>query len=62
MALIIVRLWRFVRIGHGIFASTHSVRDHPRSPEITRDHPDTVHGLLASTHSIQERARWPEDG
>ncbi|EOD41821.1 hypothetical protein EMIHUDRAFT_461000 [Emiliania huxleyi CCMP1516] len=25
MALIIVRLWRFVRIGHGIFASTHSV-------------------------------------
>ena len=34
----------------------------PRSPEITRDHPDTVHGLLASTHSIQERARWPEDG
>jgi len=25
MALIVVRLWRFVRIGHGIFASTHSV-------------------------------------
>jgi len=55
--LILVRCWRFVRIGHGLFAATHE--HDAKEQERLREHCHELAGRLHRLHTKLEQAQAP---
>lgn len=60
--LIIVRCWRFVRIGHGLVVSTHEVGDHAQKELVfaSVEHIRKLETIIRGGKLMKDLPEWPE--
>ena len=60
--LIIVRCWRFVRIGHGLVVSTYEVGEHELGVLVysSVEHIRKLEAIIRNGKLVKELPEWPE--